>query len=876
MALPNDETVRINIVIEAQQGLNAINNLSKEMNKLVVSASTIKNILEKTAAASGKSFAEVGQRLKAVYAAEIDASKTSVQLGNNLKSAFNQQVNQQVQKLEGGLKNSTQAGQGFKQVLKLIRGTLVAIAVFRAFQFIEDSIRKAIETAKEFEQSLYRLSNVERILSKQGVEITTEGLRKGIQEIKDLLPIFSENDITQQVSLIGIMTKELGYTEQQIIDLAKAIGVLNIRSAEQESLAETTNKILTALVAPTGKGTAGLGISFGTAALEEEIVKEIEEGLLGAGKALDNLTKKEKDMVKLNIVLRNAGEELLNIQDYLDSNVAKLDEASAAWEDLLKAGGQAGLPFIPVLTSLFEVLLPLINEVRKSLFGTVVIIGIVSVFFRNFASLVIESLKTIGSAIRALARGDFKELERVIRDGISNARDRMEAFSDIIRVGTAGESIQKLAKRFFPELITAEDTATDSAGNLVDALTDITEVEGFDDLAEDLEKLQEKITETIEDFKREWDGADIDINAAINLDTTSSEFDALGREVQDFVIDVQRMVEDYAIKRERLIEDANQKIADKNRDYHNREIDEEARFQEQLRQLREKFLFNLEDALRERDARQVLRLQRQYQMDKTALINEQALKQEEQARQHQEDIARIKRERDDRLAELAEEERIKLQREKEDFELKQQRAEQDHQRELEQLNQQITDRLNLFAEQLGEEYDLNAEAVDQLKELLNAYYGPGGEFDQLYDYSYESLVANAQQMLGIINQLRAAQATMASMSALPAFNPGAISSSAFTGANMSSIGSQAQGGTYFANRPTHAVFGDVPGGEIASFLPINKLKAGMGKGSPSAGGGMGGTIELEMLLSPDLEARVVRNSMQGVSDVITKVRRTKS
>ena len=83
-------------------------------------------------------------------------------------------------------------------------------------------------------------------------------------------------------------------------------------------------------------------------------------------------------------------------------------------------------------------------------------------------------------------------------------------------------------------------------------------------------------------------------------------------------------------------------------------------------------------------------------MDRTALENEYALRQQEQADQHAADIERIKRERDDRLAELAQEEALKLQREREDFELKQARAQEDHAREMEQLRQQIDERFMEF------------------------------------------------------------------------------------------------------------------------------------------------------------------------------------
>ena len=726
--------------------------------------------------------------------------------------------------------------------MRLIRGTLVAIGVFRVFQFIEESLRKATETAIEFEQSLYRLQNIERILSKAGKEITFQGLRDGIKEIRELLPIFSEADITQQVSLIGIMTKELGYTEDQIIDLGKAIGVFNIRSAEQEDLLSTTQKILTALVAPTGKGTPSLGIDLGADAQEAEA---LSEGLLKAGESLNNLTKQEKNLVKLNLILNNAGEELININEYLDSNTAKLQQNAAAWEDFLRGVGESLLPFVPGLTTAFEKLQGVSVTVRQlMILAFSAIVGGAAAGKIAVAQLG-EQFVLLGRLIIAITTGDILTIADVVTKASENFRNVLSGY------GKGYETaLRDLTDKFFPDLRDRTDEATASLEGLENALESVTEIEGFDKFIDDLTKLQQKLQETQEDF---------DIDQA--------------RAFEDYQIDIARIQEDFAIKRERVILDANQAIEDANRKHRDREKNEEAKFQEQMRQLREKFLFNLEDALRERDARQVLRLQSQYEMDKTALENEYALRQEQQDQQHADDIARIIRERDERLAELAQEEHIRLQREAEDFALRQQRDAEDHAREMEQIQQQIQDRLMAFAEAIGEEYNLNEEGVNALYNLLNEYYGPGGKFDDLYNYSASSIVANAQGIIDTLNQLIGqAQA----ISALSASYVPTISASAGLQQFQEPYyyaGGYAQGGTVLANRPTMALFGEA-GPEIASFIPTRKLSASPGAvGSGGGKQGAGGSLRLMLELSPDLEARIVDTSLNEVSTVIRTIER---
>ena len=79
-----------------------------------------------------------------------------------------------------------------------------------------------------------------------------------------------------------------------------------------------------------------------------------------------------------------------------------------------------------------------------------------------------------------------------------------------------------------------------------------------------------------------------------------------------------------------------------------------------------------------------------------------------------------------------------------------------------------------------------------------------------------------------------------------------------------------------ANRPTTVTFGEGGGLEMAQFTPLNgrgkdvsKIFSNMGG---SGGGAMGGSVSIELLLSPDLEARVVQNSLNKTAEIITGFR----
>lgn len=82
-----------------------------------------------------------------------------------------------------------------------------------------------------------------------------------------------------------------------------------------------------------------------------------------------------------------------------------------------------------------------------------------------------------------------------------------------------------------------------------------------------------------------------------------------------------------------------------------------------------------------------------------------------------------------------------------------------------------------------------------------------------------------------------------------------------------------------ANRPTLVEFGEA-GMEMATFTPIgrtgrdvNKLFSNVSMGGES--GGSGGKIGIELLLSPDLEARITHNTLNKTAEIITRVQRNK-
>jgi len=770
-------------------------------------------------------------------------------------------IDNEVRGLGNSFRKTTGMAKGLQSVLNLIRGILVAIGVFRVFQFIEESIRKAYDAARQMELALYKIVVAERALSKAGVDVTTKELRDMADNLTKTYSYISKIDATKMVADLSILTKDLGLSIEQLRDLTIAIPILAANAGI--TIEQATDQVVNGL-ANSGKGWKDLGVI-----VDANIIKQnaVSAGLVESKDKFDKLTAEQQQQIEvlslLDILNESVAEGLAAQGDYAETADKKIRDLSATWEDFLATLGGVGIPLLGTLSEYLITYIDLwkfgINIIK---FGIIEITALVTSFGRAVSEVFSGNIKNV----KEFGRVAVEEFLRVEQETLKyfGYFDEDSFKISVPGLGDAGITINERFREMGDEI----DTPTKKVEELGDAISDLSQVDGFDDLVEDLIELQNKIEETKQEFEREWGGSEITIDAALNFDINSSEFSELGREVQDYIIKIQRLVEDYARKRRDIIVDANQKITEANRKYHNQQIDDEARFQEQLRQLREKYLFNLEDALRERDARQVLRLQRQYQMDKEALINEHKLSQQEAARQHQEDLERIRQERDDRLAELAEEERIRLEQERQDFELEQQRAKEDHDLEMQQLNQEISDRLMEFARAIGEEYQLNEQGVQKLYELLNQYYGPSGTFDQLYKYSYESMVAQAQAMLAQVNAI--ISQAKSQMSLIPTTFP---SDDFFFRHSQQSIGNQAKGGTYLATRATKAVFGE-SGPEIASFIPLGSSMSLPGI-APSSGNNMSGRLDIEILLSPDLESRIISSTLNETANVITRIQRSK-
>jgi len=545
----------------------------------------------------------------------------------------------------------------------------------------------------------------------------------------------------------------------------------------------------------------------------------------------NNLTGKMESNIKaaamLSLINAEAQKELSHLPEYFKTADAAFGITQARLSDLLTTFGSR---FAPVLVEVFTALADRLSDINDWLIKN-----------QENANALMAIMAGMVRAFKVLSDSSF--LDRVFHP--KEIIEKMfGAFKDGIK---DAQDLQK-------ELADALDTPTGIGENLEGAL---------DGVLQDADKLAQKIEDILEDAQQARE------DISIKFDQKSADIDV---EYQRKALDAQT---DYGRKVEDINRDAEREIAalkDKQRED---DLKAEEDYQNKLWELRMRYLMDLEEALHARDARQVIRLMKQYAIDKEALERKKGLDDaaREEEQQHQLEDIEIKRQQ--RLADAQVEYQQKLvdqaiakQRELDDLNLW-------RERELADVEKGIQRKLEALIKGWIDEQKITQENAAAVYEILKHYFGPGGMTDALYQY----MVASLAQASQLAQQLATLPAGMpAPYWQLAAQSAGGGGGGA--GMNLAPFqyegGGMAEGGSLLATRPTKAIFGDA-GPELATFTPLGRIGRNVNKlfGDGGKGGGMDGTIVLDISLSPDLEARIVENYMDGVANIITKVTRSK-
>jgi len=758
------------------------------------------------------------------------------------------------QKLFGVEDAAKKAGGGFN-ILRSAMGFLTAMGMSAILQSIIGFFSKALELAKGFRGQLAQLNFAEAVLSKKGMDITREELDKFVSEIEAKYKYLSAMDATSIVSTVASMGAEFNLSKDKILELSDAVAFLQLQERAYGMEVSQTGSIVNAALDGRSNYFNKLGINITKTAIK---AKAFEMGLIESGAAI---TKEQSNQAAIALLI----EQTSGKYDELIASIEKTNPALAKQMAAEKMSADATRIFGEQLVTLTDAwngfLLSFqgtdangkkFDNVTKSAKILAQTLGFIAFLVASVWKVmmgaagviaaawipVILIFKGITDTLSALLAGDFVAAGKALVYPMQNVGRLMkEAFLNGWNMGGDPTQFLKLSQ----SVNTATNTPTGDAG--LDDLAQAEEDAG-DKRQEALDKYAKELAET--EIKAAQEREDIAIDLGRTLVDIEEEYD---RKRADLARDYQNKIRDINLQYEQDVADIKIKQYEDEQKRRNDDTKREEEYQNKLLELKENYLMSLEDALHSRDARQVLKLMRQYELDKLQLARRHELDEQQAEREArlarrsiELELKKAKMKRDIALAAAAQEQKDKLaqlaideKREEEDAKLK-------AQRKLEDLAKANADKMALLAASLIQEYNLTGDWMVKMVNLYQTYYRN---------------IARVYEALARLRQT-AAQAQMSS-----------------SGGSGGSTPSGSNPGMSPAPPPLTSTYG-FAGGGISRNLPATRI--GKTTSSSFAGtsvGGSGGKVSIELLLSPDLESRIVANSLDQTAEIVTRIQRGK-
>jgi len=784
----------------------------------------------KTLLISGQGFS-TGEITNAMKELKDEASKAAAEAQ---KVADNSKKTGEATPLVERLKTA------FKDLSGILGTVSAAFLAMKAFTFLKEKIQESIQMADELSQSMYRLEVAIRAMQRAGSEVTFEATWQSIQKMREEFGLFTTKDLVAGYAQMYNLTRELGLAEEETQKLIDASATLSIVTGQ--NIYEAQRMMAMALSSGYTEGLQRLGIAISRYSIA------LKANAMGLGENYMALSEHERALATYTIIMEQVARYQEDAAEYENTYAGKVDVTKAKIQEYYTFLGSKFLPLWANLLGLFSRWVEvwdrfdsILNPIMTIMQSLGVVLGTLLSHLANFIDVL---------------RGDVSIKEWAER-GKQAALDLVKTLDNIWSI------------RKEKPITTLGDTEQGEGTSAVEAISKnldevVGEIEGvWEDHYEKLEELAIDYQNDLEKIER--DGANRREELARDL---AYRLEELTRKYNQNVAKAGR---DYQNTLAKIHDDQQNKLAEITQKYRDKELDEEAKHVEALRKLRERLIFDVEEAARTRDASSARKALREYQLERAQTIRDYEIGKESRARDYQRDIEEARRaeqqKREDALIAYQQRlEDLKIQYEyerneaqikyKQDLEelrisMANQRKERmiSYQKQQQDLIKAYNARLQAIAKALVAEYGLIVDAGKAVTEAMYAIYGPGSAIDQILKYFHEQL-ATVGDVTG---------------------------SSVFGGvtAGGSALGA-ASGGTFYASQPTLMAVGE-DGLEKVTVEPIGYRGATenmvFGNSGADYSGMSGGKVGVDIFLSPDLEGRIIRKSNDVMSNELVKILR---
>lgn len=861
-----------------------------------------------------------------------EEDKAALQTANNIKnmaSVHTQAAKQiasdadkEAKAAENAVKRSTQAATAFAKVGDVLRNAFsffIGGSVFAAVYKLINGFQELIKTGEDYAQTIYRLGVSINQLQRRGLDITIQSEIALIKELQAQYSTFSKKGVIEATTSVQMLTRNFGFNQEQI---KKTIQLsMDLALVQGKDVGETAKQLALFYSSGYGEGLQHAGLAVNRLTVMQEAHR------MGIKKSYMQLTELERASAAYNLVTRQSADLHNDAAKIQDSMIGQIKEQKSAIENVTNEIALRALPielaWLKVKVAMIKVLGDQINA------------------FDAQGEAVEEVMKKYdpGKMWDELTYGEKRQYQKPF-------------------LGMGGKYWDEVNKLTQEKIKKMKEEWEDILGEGMDVKTGGIDLIGADEESSDArEKLGEEIRKWLDDLEQaeEEHNAKEQELAKENADNLVEITKEAGEErvkawadyadkIDDIEKDLAQEIADAQLdavrKQEDLDREYNLSVQDANRKYHENELKAERDFQERMKRLREEFLFDLEDALRARDAIQVLRLIRRYNLDREQETRNFTEQQADAAREHQIELQELarqhaeeERQNQEALAREIEDAKAAAEQKLEDAkaawieesnaidEKEAERLEKEksayivRQLELDKDLQETKDKIN---KSFGEWLATEGYSLDQMHQILMLYMGKDGALPALFNNylavvdasaiqfsndmlkmqaALDAYVADAQKQATVLNSLnlpgglgamqQANQMPQTQQPYYPSSEPKGSTYEPPAGSDLEDWLKDldewlkggykfARGGTLIATKPTTAIFGE-SGPELAEFTPLSQLKTNPANPNANLGGinGKGGIAKIELWLSPDLEARIVDNTLGQAAEIVTEMGRAR-
>lgn len=807
---------------EELSSLNATNLEAIQIDKQIVLAyEKINEIVEAVAAAYQKLGQDLPIEKERALRKELEQTirsgnelgKSQEEIGKAMQRVGQEAIPQQ----ERGL---GKLQKGFMALAQRVTAAYGAYALLqKGVQFIQESIAVAQESVRVTTQLTIAVREHQRAV---GELAPTIGQANAEAERLSSTYGLQLNQSKQLLSQTFLLTESIGLSADETFKLTESAVILAdvFGKDPMTAMQAFTNFLNTGYT----QGLQALGFDLDEHKLRVEAIKR---GYIEYGEALDEATIKQLGMVLIEERADELRDDVLAKQSMIAQKIGQQNVELTKQKEVL------GKFLLPMWEGVQLVLLKVATSATQ-LF-TLITIGIIRMVGKVTANLqaaadlanaisemgvggVREEYGGIGKAFGVFREQRMEEAMAIAEDALQDAANAGKEFGDDFSAGM--EEAGQAAEEF-------EDTLISAMDNVVPAIN-----KALDEYNKKREKIEldlaRRLDDITADFNRRREKAELDLN----------------QKLQD------------------IDQDARQRREESTREYQMRERRELEDHKIAMARLESKYLMDLEDAVRERDARAVLELRRRYNTERKEREDDFELNKKRRKEDFDLELAENAAKAQQRRAQAIEDFILEMQQLDEQEALRREQAKEAAARRLADLEEAHREKMNAIGRHIIEELKLTDEGLKALYDRLVAAYGPQGWIVDIIEGAYAYLNQAARQMAGTTVGPQGNQATYDYFAA----------AGDTMGMRRAIVGTGVQqyqrGGTFFATSPQLIQVGETP-----ERVDITRLNAATGAPRENRMGMGGGRVEIGLNVSMEhgLMAEIADQTMNEVADVFINI-----